>query len=185
MKWNPILQNYQYYLKIEKGLSINTIDSYSRDIKKLIKYLEENEITISPIAIKQDEIQEFIYTTSKLINARSQARLISGLRNFFNYLVFEEYSKENPIDLSKSSFYNPWETIDEGTLAQPGVYTVEMQLYNNGTVTNLVAPVSFMIKALENTVLPAKDRAEKVAFQKQVAQLEADYGNTPKKADVF
>ena len=99
MKWNPILQNYQYYLKIEKGLSINTIDSYSRDIKKLIKYLEENEITISPIAIKQDEIQEFIYTTSKLINARSQARLISGLRNFFNYLVFEEYRKENPIDL--------------------------------------------------------------------------------------
>jgi len=99
MKWNPILQNYQYYLQIEKGLSINTIDSYSRDIKKLIKYLEENEITISPIAIKQDEIQEFIYTTSKLINARSQARLISGLRNFFNYLVFEEYRKENPIDL--------------------------------------------------------------------------------------
>ena len=70
------------------------------------------------------------------------------------------YTLQNPIDFSKSPFYNPWESIDEGTLAQPGVYTVEMQLYNNGTVTNLVAPVSFMVKALENTVLPAVEAVQ-------------------------
>ena len=99
MKWLEILKNYTDYLKIEKGLAINTILSYKRDVEKLIKYLEENELIISPISIKHDDIQEFIYTTSKLVNARSQARLISGLRNFFNYLVFEEYRKENPIDL--------------------------------------------------------------------------------------
>ncbi|MGB5362569.1 MAG: hypothetical protein WBN17_04615, partial [Aureibaculum sp.] len=88
------------------------------------------------------------------------------------------YTLPNPIDLSKSSFYNPWASKDEGTLAAPGVYTVDMQLYDNGKVTTLVAPVSFTIKGLENTIMPAEDRAAKVAFQKQVAQLEADLNAT-------
>ena len=46
MKWLQLLQDYQFFLKIEKGLAKNSIDSYSRDVKKLISYLEENEITV-------------------------------------------------------------------------------------------------------------------------------------------
>ena len=99
MRWTNALQDYQFYLKIEKGLAKNSIDSYSRDVKKLISYLEENEITVSPIAITEETIQQFIYTISKQVNARSQARLISGIRNFFDYLIFEDYRKENPTDL--------------------------------------------------------------------------------------
>ncbi len=99
MKWLNALKDYQFYLKIEKGLAQNTIDGYSNDVKKLISYLEENEITVSPLSINQTGIQEFIYRISKDINARSQGRLISGLRNFFNYLIFEDYRKDNPTDL--------------------------------------------------------------------------------------
>ena len=99
MKWLSILQDYKLYLKIEKGLAKNSIDSYSRDVKKLVSYLEENEITISPLAINEETIQQFIYSISKQVNARSQARLISGIRNFFDYLIFEEYRKENPTNL--------------------------------------------------------------------------------------
>jgi integrase/recombinase XerD len=99
MKWNIILEDYQFYLKIEKGLAKNSIESYTRDVKKLLKYLEENNITISPIHIKEETIQDFIYTSSKILNARSQARLISGIRNFFDYLIFEDYRKDNPTDL--------------------------------------------------------------------------------------
>ena len=99
MKWNEALQDYQFYLKIEKGLAQNSIDSYSSDVKKLIQYLEQNEITVSPISITEENIQLFIYDISKKINARSQARLISGIRNYFDYLVFEEYRKDNPTDL--------------------------------------------------------------------------------------
>ena len=102
MKWNIALQDYQYYLKIEKGLAKNTIESYSRDVKKLIQFLEETNLVVSPISITNDDIQQFIYTASKTINARSQSRLISGLRNFFDYLVFEDYRKENPTDLIES-----------------------------------------------------------------------------------
>ncbi|MEN8125518.1 MAG: site-specific tyrosine recombinase XerD [Bacteroidota bacterium] len=99
MNWNNALQDYQAYLKIERGLAQNSIDSYSRDIKKLILYLEENNLNISPISIDEEIIQQFIYTVSKKVNARSQARQISGLRNFFNYLIFEDYRKNNPTDL--------------------------------------------------------------------------------------
>ena len=99
MKWLSILQDYQFYLKIEKGLAKNSIDSYSRDVKKLISYLEKSEITVSPVTITEETVQQFIYSISKQLNARSQARLISGVRNFFNYLIFEEYRKENPTGL--------------------------------------------------------------------------------------
>ena len=84
------------------------------------------------------------------------------------------YTLQTPIDLSTPSFYNPWSTIDEGTLAQPGKYTVEMELFREGKLTTLVSPVSFNVIALDNTVMPAEDRAEKVAFQKQVMQLDAN-----------
>jgi integrase/recombinase XerD len=99
MKWNSALTDYISYLKIEKGLAKNSVDSYGRDVKKLIRYLEENDINTTPIIIEEDTIQAFIYSVSKTINARSQARLISGIRNFFDYLVFEDYRKKNPTDL--------------------------------------------------------------------------------------
>ncbi|MBT8316625.1 MAG: site-specific tyrosine recombinase XerD [Lutibacter sp.] len=99
MKWNSIVQDYQFYLKIEKGLAKNSIESYTRDVKKLISYLDDNEINVSPINITEDTIQEFIYSVSKKLNSRSQARLISGIRNFFDYLIFEDYRKNNPTDL--------------------------------------------------------------------------------------
>lgn len=85
------------------------------------------------------------------------------------------YTLPNPIDLSTPSFYNPWAAIDEGTLVEPGTYTVQMDIFSDGKMTSLVGPKSFSVKALKNTVMPADDRAAKVAFQKEVAQLEADY----------
>ena len=102
MKWNNAIQDYQLHLKIEKGLAKNSIASYTLDVKKLIVFLAENEIKVSPIVISTDDIQQFIYNASKNLNARSQARLISGLRNFFDYLIFEDYRKDNPTDLIES-----------------------------------------------------------------------------------
>ena len=102
MKWSQALKDYQLYLKIERGLSTNSISSYALDAKKLISFLEEKEINDSPIAISKDIIKEFVYTISKEVNARSQSRIISGLRSFFDYLIFEGYRKDNPLDLIES-----------------------------------------------------------------------------------
>ncbi len=98
MKWENALKDYKLYLKIERGLSDNSISNYSFDVKKLISYLEDNSITVSPILISKETIQQFIYTVAKTVNARSQSRLISGLKGFFNYLVFEDYRETNPLD---------------------------------------------------------------------------------------
>jgi integrase/recombinase XerD len=102
MKWQNAITDYKHYLQIERGLSNNSIENYSYDIKKLLKYLEENAINTSPITIDNDTIKSFIYTISKSLNPRSQARLISGLRNFFDYLIFENYRDTNPLDLIES-----------------------------------------------------------------------------------
>jgi integrase/recombinase XerD len=102
MKWQHALKDYKLYLKIERGLSQNSIDSYALDVQKLILFLELNNINISPILIATDSIQQFIYETAKSVNARTQSRIISGLRSFFNYLVFEDYRKTNPLDIIES-----------------------------------------------------------------------------------
>ncbi|MDC1236892.1 site-specific tyrosine recombinase XerD [Polaribacter sp.] len=99
MNWQNAIKEYQLYLKIERGLSKNTIDSYTKDLEKLCLFLKENNMSISPIAIDANIVKQFIYELAKKLNPRSQARIISGLRSFFDYLVFEEYRNTNPTDL--------------------------------------------------------------------------------------
>ncbi len=98
MKWQTAITDYKHFLKIERGLAQNSIDNYIRDVEKLTTYLDDNDIKLTPITITKDSIQAFIYEASKAINARSQSRLISGLRSFFSYLVFEDYRTTNPLD---------------------------------------------------------------------------------------
>ena len=102
MKWPQAITHYQNYLKIERGLSKNSISNYTFDINKLVKWMVLNNIKTSPINIEKETLQEFIYTIAKEINPRSQGRIISGLKGFFNYLVFEEYRATNPLDLIES-----------------------------------------------------------------------------------
>lgn len=99
MQWNSLTKNYLQYLKIERGLSENSILNYKLDLFKLTNYLDLLEQSPTPINISKDCIQEFIYESSKVLQARSQARLISGLKGFFDYLLFEEYRSDNPMDL--------------------------------------------------------------------------------------
>ena len=102
MNWQNALKDYKHFLKIERGLSKNSIYNYEFDVLKLVNYLEINNLKISPIDISNDVIQPFIYEMSKSLNPRSQSRLISGLRSFFSYLVFEDYRDTNPLDLIES-----------------------------------------------------------------------------------
>ncbi|NND80142.1 MAG: site-specific tyrosine recombinase XerD [Maribacter sp.] len=102
MKWKQAIQDYNHYLKIERGLSENSIKNYLRDVEKLITYLSENDMAISPIFIDKETIQRFVYEISKSVSPRSQARIISGLKSFFNYMNFEDYRKDNPMDLLES-----------------------------------------------------------------------------------
>ena len=102
MLWKNAVHDYKHYLKIERGLSQNSILGYTNDVKKLVKYLEEYNINEDPTVIDDKVIQQFIYHTAKNINASSQSRQISGLRNFFDFMIFEDYRKNNPTELLES-----------------------------------------------------------------------------------
>jgi len=99
MKWEYILKDYLTYLKLERGLSANSISSYELDLIKLINFLKVKSISASPLTIDQETLQLFLYEIAKELNSRSRARIISGLKSFFNYLIFEDYRKDNPTDL--------------------------------------------------------------------------------------
>jgi integrase/recombinase XerD len=98
MKWKEALNDFTLYLKIERGMSKHTVQNYTLDVQKLIRYLERHKMTLGPLQITSLQIQEFIYEIAKEMNPRTQSRLISGLRSFFDYLIFENYLKSNPLE---------------------------------------------------------------------------------------
>ncbi|MDC3051310.1 site-specific tyrosine recombinase XerD [Bacteroidota bacterium] len=100
--WENLLKDYLIYLKIERGLSNNSIKSYSYDIQKLIIHINKYNGKLSLKKCDKQFMQEFIYNISKKINSRSQARLLSSLKSFFNYLIFEGYNKVSPMELIES-----------------------------------------------------------------------------------
>lgn len=102
MTWQEAITDYQYFLKIERGLSQNSISAYSQDIKKLMRFLADHKIDTGPIEIEETVLERFVYSSAQHMAPRSQARMISGLRNFFDYLIFEDLRKENPTDLLES-----------------------------------------------------------------------------------
>ena len=100
--WENLLKDYLVYLRIERGLSENSIKSYSYDIKTLLRYIYKYNTKLSLKQCDKQFMQEFIYKISKNINSRSQSRLLSSLKSFFNYLVFEGYKKTSPMELIES-----------------------------------------------------------------------------------
>jgi len=97
LDWNQAIKDYKSYLKIERGLSLNSIVSYENDILSLKNYILDNKIKESPIECAPDTVNSFIYNSSKKNSPRSQARKISGLKSFFKFLVFEGYLKSSPM----------------------------------------------------------------------------------------
>ena len=97
MKWSNAIEDFGYYLGIERGLSENTIINYQLDLKALVQFLENQGIDQTPINIKAETLQQFIYEEAKEKSAYSQSRRISGLKSFFKFLVFEKYRDDQPI----------------------------------------------------------------------------------------
>lgn len=97
--WIKLINDYKSYLKIERGLAGNSIENYCFDVQRLVDYLDSNAINVTPLSIDEEVIQQFIYHIAAELNPRSRARIISGLKSFFNYLVFENYRKDTPMEL--------------------------------------------------------------------------------------
>ncbi|THD68012.1 tyrosine recombinase XerD [Robertkochia marina] len=102
MTWETALNDYTNYLRLERGLSDNSIQSYRSDLRKLEVFLSESKSNETPLKIKPETIQEYLYREAKELKPRSQARLVSSLKGFFAYLQFENYRDDNPTSLLES-----------------------------------------------------------------------------------
>ena len=101
MSWESSIKAFKSYLKIERSLSDNSIVAYTRDIKKFADYAIN--LKLSESKIERNDISNFLVLLKKSnISARSQARIISGIKAFYKYLILEDYIKYNPTDLVES-----------------------------------------------------------------------------------
>ena len=101
MSWEKSIKEFKTYMKIERSLSGNTIDSYLRDVKKLARFAKEKKL--NELNISKNEIKDFIAEINiQGISARTQSRVISGIKAFYKYLILEDYIKINPTELIES-----------------------------------------------------------------------------------
>ena len=98
MNWQDSINNFKNYLNIERGLSTNSIRSYENDLNKFLNFLQIKKNKYKPDEVTTDLIKEFIYDISKKLKSSSQSRIISGIRNFYDYLIFENIISNNPVD---------------------------------------------------------------------------------------
>lgn len=93
-----IAQKYRAYLKLEKGLSANSVEAYLMDYQRLARYCEAHEIDV--VHATFDDLQAFVFDISKeIISVRTQARLIAGIHSFYRFLLYHNYIEQDPSEL--------------------------------------------------------------------------------------
>lgn len=101
--WAPYIKGFRSFLRLERSLSDNTIEAYGRDVEKFLLYLEASQPGLGPRDITLAHLQAFVKQAGQMgMGARSQARVISGLRTFFKYLLLENEIRSNPAELLES-----------------------------------------------------------------------------------
>jgi len=103
LDWGSAIKGFQAYLKLEKGLSENSIEAYSRDIDKLQQFAYTRPNGLKPDAFNLDDLRQFINWINELgMIPASQARILSGIKSFYKYLLAENMIKNNPAELLES-----------------------------------------------------------------------------------
>lgn len=100
MKWEENIKGFEGYLRLEKGLSQNSVNAYINDINKLLEYLKQTTKGITPEKVKLAHLKGFIeWLNDKGVSPRTQARTISGIKSFYKYLLIEEKVISDPTAL--------------------------------------------------------------------------------------
>jgi len=95
---DSIVREYYYYLKVEKGLSENSVSAYRRDLNKLFSYLAEAHI--QPLEVQREHLSDFFVEIGSLgIHPRTQARILSGIKSFYRFLIYRDLRQDDPTDL--------------------------------------------------------------------------------------
>ena len=103
MIWNNYIKGFKAYLRLEKSLSINSIEAYVHDVEKLSQYLEIKLLKYKPEQIELKHLQDFLKWLNEIgVGARTQSRIISGIKSFYKYLLLEDIVQHDPTGLIES-----------------------------------------------------------------------------------
>lgn len=100
MSWQSYIKGFRSYLQLERSLSGNSVEAYEHDIEKLFQFVQLKELKGGPEGIRLEDLQEFLKWINELgMSARSQARMLSGIKSFYKYLLIENLVKDDPTTL--------------------------------------------------------------------------------------
>ncbi len=103
MSWETYIKQYRSYLKLERSLADNSIDAYLHDITKLRQFFEIKNLTLSPLKVSQNDLINFVEFINELgMSPYSQARILSGIKSFYKFLIYEELIEKDPSELLES-----------------------------------------------------------------------------------
>ncbi len=103
MSWGRYVKGFKAFLSIEKSLSKNSVEAYIRDVTKLTQFFEIHNLEPTPEEVNYNELRDFIQWINKMgVSARSQARIISGIKAFYKYLLLEDLIQKDPTSLLES-----------------------------------------------------------------------------------
>jgi integrase/recombinase XerD len=100
MEWEPTIKDFEGFLKLEKGLSSNSVEAYQADVRKLVSYLEIEQLPGGPETIDHASLHQFLIWINELgLSARTQARILSGLKAFYRFLLLDDRIEKDPTAL--------------------------------------------------------------------------------------
>lgn len=100
MSWNLYIRQFKNYLKLERALATNSIDAYTRDVTKLMEFLDMSKKIHDPLQVKPIDLLDFIKFIHELgLSPYSQARIVSGIKGFYKYLSYEKFISTDPSEL--------------------------------------------------------------------------------------
>ncbi|MCK4853484.1 MAG: site-specific tyrosine recombinase XerD [Bacteroidales bacterium] len=103
MSWQPYIKDFKMFLQLEKSLSANSIEAYTRDIDKLVRFMELQHDSLPPSRVELQHLTSFLAWVNELgLSARSQARIISGIKSFYKFLLLEDVIETDPTTLLES-----------------------------------------------------------------------------------
>lgn len=98
--WPSYIKGFKSYLRLERSLSANTLEAYEHDLYKLVQFLDFQQLQIAPEKIRQEQLQSFIKWINELgMTSRTQARVLSGIKAFYKYLLMENLIQDDPTAL--------------------------------------------------------------------------------------
>jgi integrase/recombinase XerD len=100
VSWQSYIKEFKVFLQLEKSLSANSIEAYTRDIEKLVSFMQLKDESLSPVDVELHHLSSFIAWVNEIgLSARSQARIISGIKSFYKYLLLEDIIETDPTSL--------------------------------------------------------------------------------------